>query len=73
MPKNSSQNVENQSNMIRNMMSDNKTDRQIIRELNMPEQTFYLYKRRIQKIDEKIWEKYISIQLNTGQQCYYNH
>ena len=57
MPKNSSQNVENQSNIIRNMMSDNKTDRQIIRELNMPEQTFYLYKRRIQKIDEKIWDK----------------
>ena len=23
----------------------------------MPEQTFYLYKRRIQKIDEKIWDK----------------
>ena len=30
MPKNSSQNVENQSNMIRNMMSDNKTDNRLL-------------------------------------------
>jgi hypothetical protein len=38
-------------------MAENKPDHIIIRELNIPEQTYYQYKRRIQKKDEKIWEK----------------
>jgi len=37
-------------------MAENKSDHIIIRELNIPEQTYYQYKRRIQKKDEKIWE-----------------
>lgn len=79
MPKNSSQIVEAQSNIIRRMMGDNKTDREIIRELNMPEQTFYLYKRRIQKQDSQIWEKvhidsakYRATQfIQSLEECYY--
>ena len=57
MPKNFSQIVESQSNIIRKMINDNKTDTQIINELKMPVQTFYTYKKRIQKQDAKIWEK----------------
>ncbi len=57
MPKNFSQTVESQSNIIRSMINDNKTDTQIINELKMPVQTFYSYKKRIQKQDAQIWEK----------------
>ena len=57
MPKNFSQIVESKSNMIRKMINDNKTDTQIINELKMPVQTFYSYKKRIQKQDAKIWDK----------------
>jgi hypothetical protein len=57
MPKNFSQIVESKSNIIRGMINDNKTDTQIINELKMPVQTFYSYKKRIQKQDAQIWEK----------------
>lgn len=57
MPKNFSQIVESKSNIIRSMINDNKTDTQIINELKMPVQTFYSYKKRIQKQDAKLWEK----------------
>ena len=57
MPKNFSQIVESQSNIIRSMINENKTDTQIINELKMPVQTFYSYKKRIQKQDAEIWEK----------------
>ena len=39
------------------MINDNKTDTQIIKELKMPLQTFYSYKKKIQKQDAQIWEK----------------
>ena len=49
MPKNFSQIVESQSNIIRSMINDNKTDTQIIKELKMPVQTFYSYKKKDSK------------------------
>lgn len=39
------------------MINDNRTDTQIINKLKMPVQTFYTYKKRIQKQDAQIWEK----------------
>ena len=57
MSKNFTQIVESKSNIIRGMINDNKTDTQIINELKMSVQTFYSYKKRIQKQDAEIWGK----------------
>ena len=40
-------------------MREHKHDIDIIRELQIPEQTFYQYKRRIMKQDTKLWDKVI--------------
>lgn len=53
----SSQIVKHQTNLIRQKFAELKTDAEIIRELNIPEQTFYSYKKRIQKHDAKLWDK----------------
>ena len=49
MPRNSKQLVEAQSNRIRRLMEDNKSDRQIIQALGINNHTYYTYKSRIQK------------------------
>ena len=58
MPRNSKQLVEAQSNRIRRLMEDNKSDRQIIQELGINNHTYYTYKSRIQKEDGHIWIKF---------------
>ena len=57
MPRNSKQLVEAQSNRIRRLMEDNKSDRQIIQALGINNHTYYTYKSRIQKEDGHIWDK----------------
>ena len=64
MPKNFSQIVESQSNIIRSMINDNKTDTQIINELKMPVQTFYSYKKGFKNRTLKYGRKSILIQQN---------
>ena len=54
----SSQIVKAQENRIRVMMYDeHKTDREIIKELNLVPMTFYNYKRNIHDQDAHIWDK----------------
>ena len=51
--------VDAQTQIIRQKMREHKHDINIIRELQIPEQTFYQYKRRIMKQDAKLWDKVI--------------
>ena len=51
--------VDAQTQIIRQKMKEHKHDINIIRELQIPEQTFYQYKRRIMKQDAKLWDKVI--------------
>jgi hypothetical protein len=68
MPKNFNQIVESQSNIIRNMINDNKTDTQIITELKMPVQTFYSYKKGFKNKMLKYGRKYILSRQNIEHQ-----
>ena len=68
MPKNFSQIVESKSNIIRSMINHNKTDAQIIKELKMPIQTFYTYKKGFKNRMLKFGRKSILTQQNTEHQ-----
>ena len=59
VPKNPRHVVQAQTQIIRQKMREHKHDYEIIRELQIPEQTFYQYKRRIMKEDAKLWDKII--------------
>jgi hypothetical protein len=59
VPRGSRQIVQAQTQIIRQKMREHKHDYEIIRELQIPEQTFYQYKKRIQKQDAKLWDKVI--------------
>lgn len=59
VPKSPRHVVEAQTQIIRQKMREHKHDIDIIRELQIPEQTFYQYKRRIMKQDTKLWDKVI--------------
>ena len=59
VPKSPRHVVEAQTQIIRQKMREHKHDIDIIRELQIPEQTFYQYKRRIIQQDTKLWDKVI--------------
>lgn len=59
MVKSPKQIVDAQAQIIREKLREHKHDYEIIEELKINTQTYYQYKRRIQKQDSKLWDKNI--------------
>lgn len=57
IPRNSKQLVRARSNRIRRLIEDNKSDNQIIKDLDINNHAHYTYKSRIHMEDAQIWDK----------------